>query len=507
MGYFPFFVDIEGKNGLIVGGGAVAVHKIRKLLPFRPKLKVISPTILPELIEIAQNSEILLIQREFQEEDLQDVFFVIISSENRSVNAQISCLCHNKGILVNVVDNKEECNFLFPALFHQGDLTISVTTAGASPEVAAAIKNEVAAMIPANIEEILDYLAALRPLAKKTLRDSKIRAQFLKEMANCCMANGGIFNEKETKQKLDTFIRKTEKSTSILPKRDICGEMPADLGASMDEIQKNTESITLADLGANRNEVQKNTGSVTLAGAGCGSYELITLKGLRAIRYAQVIIYDDLIDKRLLDFAAESCECIYVGKRSGRHSMNQEEINALLLQKANEGKRVVRLKGGDPFVFGRGGEEIHALNREHIPTTYIPGITAAVAVPAFAGIPVTYREISRSVHIITGHTSTTDSLLAEDFSHFAKLDGTLVFLMGMANLSQIAQALIKYGKSPQTPVAVVHGNLDNTVEMIKGTLVNIVGKVQKTPIKTPAVIVVGETAGMELYNIYTCRLS
>lgn len=500
MGYFPFFVDIEGKNGLIVGGGAVAVHKIRKLLPFRPKLKVVSPALLPELIEIAQNSEILLIQREFQEEDLQDVSFVIASSENRNVNAQISCLCHKEGILVNVVDNKEECSFLFPALVHQGDLTIGVTTAGASPEVAAAIKNEVAAMMPANIEEILDYLAALRPLVKETIHDSKIRAQFLKEMANCCMESGGVFSEKETKRRLDALIQKTEKSASISPKQEICGETPMNIDTSKNKIEKNIRSEEFAGINTSRNEIEKNKGSVTLVGAGCGSYELITLKGLRAIRYAQVIVYDDLIDKRLLDFAAESCECIYVGKRSGRHSMCQEEINALLLQKAKEGKRVVRLKGGDPFVFGRGGEEIHALNREHIPTAYIPGITAALAVPAFAGIPVTYREISRSVHIITGHTSATDSTLPENFAHFARLDGTLVFLMGLANLAQIAQALIKYGKNPRTPAAVIHGNLDNTVEIIKGSLFNIVEKVQQTSIKTPAVIVVGETAKILMHD-------
>ena len=514
MGYFPFFVDIEGKNGLIVGGGSVAVHKIRKLLPFRPKLKVVSPALLPELIEIAQNSEILLIQREFQEEDLQDVTFVIASSENRSLNARISCLCHKEGILVNVVDNKEECSFLFPALVHQGDLTIGVTTAGASPEVAATIKNEVAAMMPANIEEILDYLAALRPLVKETIHDSKIRAQFLKEMANCCMESGGVFSEKETKRRLDALIQRTEKSASISPKQEICGETPTDIDTSKNEIEKNNGIVTVAGINTSKNEIEKNNGSVTLVGAGCGSYELITLKGLRAIRYAQVIVYDDLIDKRLLDFAAESlairrsscefaaesCECIYVGKRSGRHSMCQEEINALLLQKAKEGKRVVRLKGGDPFVFGRGGEEIHALNREHIPTAYIPGITAALAVPAFAGIPVTYREISRSVHIITGHTSATDSTLPENFAHFARLDGTLVFLMGLANLAQIAQALIKYGKNPQTPAAVIHGNLDNTVEIIKGTLFNIVEKVQQTSIKTPAVIVVGETAKILMHD-------
>ena len=500
MGYFPFFVDIEGKNGLIVGGGSVAVHKIRKLLPFRPKLKVVSPALLPELIEIAQNSEILLIQREFQEEDLQDVTFVIASSENRSLNARISCLCHKEGILVNVVDNKEECSFLFPALVHQGDLTIGVTTAGASPEVAATIKNEVAAMMPANIEEILDYLAALRPLVKETIHDSKIRAQFLKEMANCCMESGGVFSEKETKRRLDALIQRTEKSASISPKQEICGETPTDIDTSKNKIEKNNGIVTVAGINTSKNEIEKNNGSVTLVGAGCGSYELITLKGLRAIRYAQVIVYDDLIDKRLLDFAAESCECIYVGKRSGRHSMCQEEINALLLQKAKEGKRVVRLKGGDPFVFGRGGEEIHALNREHIPTAYIPGITAALAVPAFAGIPVTYREISRSVHIITGHTSATDSTLPENFAHFARLDGTLVFLMGLANLAQIAQALIKYGKNPQTPAAVIHGNLDNTVEIIKGTLFNIVEKVQQTSIKTPAVIVVGETAKILMHD-------
>lgn len=502
MGYFPFFVDIEGKRGLIVGGGTVALHKIRKLLPFGPILKVVSPAILPELLEMVQNNEILFRQREFQENDLQDVFFVIASCDNPNVNAQVSHLCHKRGILVNVADNKEECSFLFPALVHQGALTIGVTTAGASPEVAAAIKNEVAASIPANMEEILEYLAALRLLAKEKICDSKIRAQFLKEMARFCMENGTIFDEKETKQKLAAFIQKTEEifeQQRKLEKSNLKRQREWDSDSILQKQGFGYEGLASADCGEdNQHKKVRIAGSVTLVGAGCGSYELITLKGLRVIRYAQVIIYDDLIDKRLLDFAAESCECIYVGKRSGKHSMNQNQINNLLLQKAKEGKRIVRLKGGDPFVFGRGGEEINFLNSKQIATVYIPGISAAIAVPAFARIPVTYREVSRSVHIITGHTTATDSTLPEHIALLAKLNGTLVFLMGLENLAQITQTLIKYGKSPNTPAAVIHGNFDNTADSIRGILSDIAEKVQQSKIIAPAVIVVGETVGIEL---------
>lgn len=456
MSYFPFFIDLEGQAGLIVGGGKIALHKIKKLLPYGPKLTVVAPRVLPELEELALKNDICvikLVKRSFENRDITDMKFVIAASDDAAVNDMVSWLCKEQNILVNVVDRKEACSFIFPSLVKAGHLSVGISTEGASPEVAASLKGQLASGIPANMDEILAYLNSLRPLARKYIADDGKRSTFLKDMARSCMDSNTIFDEVETTKRLKEY----------------------------------------ADA-----ERAKTPGTVMLVGAGCGAYDLITLKGLRAIRRAQVLVYDDLIDSRLLDYASESCELIYVGKRSGRHSMKQDEINALLVRKAKEGGLVVRLKGGDPFVFGRGKEEILALGKEGIRAEYIPGVTSCIAVPAAAGIPVTHRELSRSFHVITGHTAAGSGELAEsiDFEALSRVEGTLIFLMGFGHLSQIARELLKAGKAPDTPVAVAHGNFDGTADAVRGTLADIAKKVSEAGIETPAVIVVGAVADM-----------
>lgn len=456
MSFFPFFIDLEGQAGLIVGGGKIALHKIRKLLPYGPKLTVVAPDILPELEELVLKNDtnvIKIIRRNFESRDITGMKFVIAASDDEAVNDTVSRLCREQNILVNVVDKKEACSFIFPSLVKAGQLSVGISTEGASPEVAASLRGQLASGIPANMDEILAYLSSLRPLARKYIADDGKRSAFLKDMARRCMDSNTIFDEAETSKRLKEY----------------------------------------ADA-----ERVKTPGTVLLVGAGCGAYDLITLKGIRAIRHAQVLVYDDLIDSRLLDYASESCELIYVGKRSGKHSMKQEEINALLVRKAKEGGLVVRLKGGDPFVFGRGKEEILALEKEGIKASYIPGVTSCIAVPAAAGIPVTHRELSRSFHVITGHTATGSGGLAEniDFEALSRVEGTLIFLMGFGHLLQISKELIKAGKSPDTPVAVVHGNFDGTADAVRGTLADIAQKVLEAGLETPAVIVVGAVADM-----------
>lgn len=455
MGYFPFFMDIEGKNGLIVGGGRIAFHKLQKLLPYGAKLWVVAAEVSEELEQLVfQNkNDIRVIKRGFEPGDLTDMSFVIAASDDGKVNAEIGKLCREKGILVNVVDDREACSFIFPSLVREGKLSIGISTEGASPEAAASLRSQIASLIPADMEEILDYLNRLRPLAKELIRDSAGRAAFLKDMARVCMDRNAVFDESETMRQLEKYMRDEKKESAAVME------------------------------------------GVLLVGAGCGCYDLITLKGLRAIRRAKVLVYDDLIDQRLLEHASESCERIYVGKRSGKHSMRQEQINALLVQKAREGGLVVRLKGGDPFVFGRGMEEMTALREAGIHADYIPGITSCIAVPAFAGVPVTHRELSRSFHVITGHTAAgnQDRNLEEDidFSLLARLEGTLVFLMGYGHLSQIAEALMRAGKEASTPAVVIHGGFDSNVKTVRGTLSDIAAKAEEARMQTPAVIVVG----------------
>ncbi len=242
-------------------------------------------------------------------------------------------------------------------------------------------------------------------------------------------------------------------------------------------------------------ELAGSAGRVVLVGAGCGKADLITVRGLRLLRRCRAVVYDDLIDPALLDEAPAGAERIYMGKRSGRQAASQEEISRLLVELAREGGLVVRLKGGDPFVFGRGGEEALALQQAGIPFEVVPGISSAIAVPAEAGIPVTHRALSRSVHIMTAHTAPGSQ---PEFSRCAALDGTLVFLMGVQRLPQIAEGLIRGGMPPETPAAVVSGGNAARPAAVRAPLSRIAEAARQAEITAPAVIVVGETAAMDL---------
>lgn len=240
---------------------------------------------------------------------------------------------------------------------------------------------------------------------------------------------------------------------------------------------------------------EKN-GCVWLIGAGCGGADLITVRGLALLRQCDVVVYDDLIDNALLSEAPREARRIYMGKRRGEHSASQEEISRRLVEEARAGRRVVRLKGGDPFVFGRGGEEAQALRAAGIPYEEVPGISSAIAIPAAAGIPVTHRHLSRSVHILTGHTAADG--LPEDMDHLAALKGTLVFLMGLSHLEQITESLLAAGKPADTPAAVISGGNAAYPAVTRASLDAVARRAREADVRPPAVIVVGDTAALDL---------
>lgn len=244
--------------------------------------------------------------------------------------------------------------------------------------------------------------------------------------------------------------------------------------------------------------MKEQSGSVYLVGAGCGQADLITVRGLALLRSCEVVVYDDLIAGELLDAVPESAEKIYMGKRSGKHSAPQSEICALLIEKARQGKTVVRLKGGDPFVFGRGGEELLALREAGIPCEMVPGISSSLAIPALSGIPVTHRGVSQSVHIVTAHTADTPDGLPAYFDRLARLPGTLVFLMGLTHLPQILRRLTAAGMPADTPAAVVSGGNSPHPVTVRGTLADLEEKTRTAGVRSPAVIVVGRTAELDL---------
>lgn len=238
-------------------------------------------------------------------------------------------------------------------------------------------------------------------------------------------------------------------------------------------------------------------GCVYLVGAGCGKADLITLRGLNRLKNCDAVIYDDLIDPLLLDIVSEHAERIYMGKRSGNYYAPQAEINAAIIAKAREGKRVVRLKGGDPFVFGRGGEEIEALQAAGIPYEEVPGISSAIAIPAAAGIPVTHRGLSRSFHVITAHTATTADGLPENIEKLATLEGTLVFLMGLSRLDKLAKRLIDGGLDASTPSAVISGGNSPNPALVRAPLARLAEESEAAGMRSPAIILVGATAALD----------
>lgn len=235
------------------------------------------------------------------------------------------------------------------------------------------------------------------------------------------------------------------------------------------------------------------TGKVILVGAGPGDPDLITIKGVKSLQRADVVVYDRLANPELLDFAPPWAEFIYVGKEPKRHRLNQDDINSLLVEKAQAGKMVVRLKGGDPFVFGRGGEECLVLAQAGIPFEVVPGISSALAVATYAGIPVTQRHMATSFTVVTGHTASTDDPYGADWSDLPR-KGTLVILMGVRHLPQISEQLVKDGRSPQTPAATIHWGTTNEQVVVQGTLENIAEKARG--VRPPAITVVGDVVSL-----------
>ena len=442
MGWFPFFIQLEGTHGLLVGGGRVALRKAEKLLPFGAQLTVVAPCICPPLAALPG---LTLCRRAFADSDLSPApDFVIAATGDRALDRRIAALCRTRRILVNVVDDPAACGFYFPALVQRGRLCIGISTGGASPTAAAWLRQKIEALLPPGFDGILDRLAARREVVK---------------------AEGG------------SEVKRAERLQQAFALELAAAEAPRAPAAAWENA---------------------GPGRGALVGAGCGRADLITVRGLRLLQQCRAVVYDDLIDLALLDTVPAGAERIYVGKRSGRHSAPQAEINAALIALAQRGGLTVRLKGGDPYVFGRGGEEALALQRAGIPFEVVPGITAAIAVPAEAGIPVTHRGVSRAVHIITAHTQDE----TPDFSRWAALaaDGTLVFLMGLQRLPQIAAGLLAGGLPPQTPAAVLSGGNAPHPAAVRASLGEITDAARAAGVEAPAVIVVGDVAGMELLN-------
>lgn len=452
------FIDLKDKPVLIVGGGTVALRKLQKLSPYGVRPTVAAPEILPE---IADFPGVKLKQKDFTVSDLQPrPALVIAATDNKTVNRRVSLLCRKRHIPVNVVDNPALCSFLFPALVQRGAFSAGISTGGASPTAAAYFRERIQELLPDGLEELLTWLESLRPLVKAAVPEQNKRGAIFQKLFAAGMAKGTPLTQTETEKYIGSAV-----SPGTAAGKDI--------GSAA-------------------------RGSVALVGAGCGKADLITVRGLRLLRQCQAVVYDDLIDAALLDAVPESAEKIYVGKRSGTHAATQDAINQKLIDLARSGLKVVRLKGGDPYLFGRGGEEMMALKAAGISCQEVPGIPSPTGIAAEAGIPVTHRGISRSVHIVTAHTADTGDGLPEDFDALAKLSGTLIFLMGLERLPMIAARLIDAGMAPSTPAAVISGgNAPNPVR-VRAPLSCLAREAENAGASAPAIILIGGTAALDL---------
>ena len=443
MSAFPMFVELGGKNCLVVGGGAVARRKAEALVNFGAEVTVVAPEIEARLRE---NPGVTALLRPFREADLQaDYLLVIAASDDPAVNARVTELCQARRIPVNRADENGSGGFLFPALVKKGDLTVGISTGGASPKAAGFFRRLIEAALPEKTGQMLDYLRRVREELKVRHPKGETRRALLEAVAEETLRKGAPLTGEEESR--------------------LCQAVEA--GQSL-------------------------PGRVYLVGAGCGSGDLITVRGLRLIQTCDAIVYDELIDKKLLDAAPARAERIPMGKRAGAVSARQEDINAELIRLAKQGKTVVRLKGGDPYLFGRGGEELLALKAAGIPCDEVPGIPSPIGIPAEYGIPVTHRSVSRSLHIITAHTADTNGL-PPDMEKYAQLEGTLVFLMGLGKLEAIVSSLMENGKAGDTPAAVLSGGNAPNPACIRGTLETIAQLAKDA--QPPAIIVVGPVAG------------
>ncbi|MGA9667438.1 MAG: siroheme synthase CysG [Gallionella sp.] len=442
MDYLPIFADVRGKLCLVVGGGEVGKRKAGVLLDAGANVRVVAPQIEPALV---QQKGVNAIYARFEPRHLDDVTLVIAATDDRGVNRQVSESARARNIPVNVVDDPELCSFIMPAILDRSPLMVAFSSGGASPVLTRMMRGKLETMIPQNYSRLAAFAERFREQVKQRISDPAKRRIFWEN------ALEGVVAEK------------------VLSGEEIRAEsMLRQMLESGDNIQR---------------------GEVYLVGAGPGDPDLLTFRALRLMQKADVVVYDNLVSKPIVDMTRRDAERIYVGKKRNDHTLPQEEINELLVRLAREGKRVVRLKGGDPFIFGRGGEEIETLAGEGIPFQVVPGITAASGVSAYAGIPLTHRDHAQSCIFVTGHLK--DGTMNLDWEALARPKQTIVVYMGLHGLSTLCAELVAHGLPAATPAAIVQQGTTKNQRAVTGTLATLPGKAEIEELHAPTLIIVG----------------
>ncbi len=452
MNYFPIFVDIKQQRCLVVGGGEVAARKIALLLRADASVTVVAPELNVQIEAWLKAGEIEASTDVFSIDHLEGCRLAVAATDDASFNESLAELCQQMNILVNVVDSPELSSFIVPSIIDRSPVIAAISSGGTSPTLARLLRAKLEAMIPVNIGKFAELAGRMREQVKQRLPTMAARRRFWNQTLEGPIAEQFYAGQQ---QKAETALQEALDHYSA---------------SEMDE--------------------SGVKGEVYLVGCGPGAPDLITFRALRLMQQADVVLYDRLIPNEVRDLVRREAEQIYVGKKRAYHSVRQEEISQLLVDYAKQGKRVLRLKGGDPFIFGRGGEEIAMLAKHGIPFQVVPGVTAAAGCASYAGIPLTHRDYSQSVVFVTGQLK--DGTVDLNWKALAQPQQTIVVYMGMMGLNVLCQQLIAHGLSPKTPAALIQKGTTPEQKVYTSNLQDLPDIAKNNEIYAPTLIIIGE---------------
>lgn len=451
MKLFPLFADLRGRRVLVVGGGAVAERKVKSLLSSEAQVIVGSPALTDTLRTHAQQHQIDYLEGHFEPQWLEAAWLVIAATDDRELNRRIAALAAERRVFINVVDDPALSTFQVPSIVDRAPLTIAISSAGHAPVLARRVRERIESLFDHSIGALVSLAARYRPSIRKARPDLRQRREFYD-----WLLDGPV----------STALRQQQ------PQR-------------AEQLLESALSEPLAS----------PQGRVVLVGAGPGDPGLLTLNALRALNEADVILYDRLVSPAILNLARRDAVQIEVGKNPGEnHDYTQARIHALMLRHARQGQLVARVKGGDAFVFGRGGEELEFLREHHVPYQVVPGVTAALACAAYAGIPLTHRDYAQSVRLATAHCR--QDTLPDELSTMLHEKQTLAFYMAVSQLEWLEQALLKHGKPGNTPFAIIENGTRPEQRVLHGTLEGMARAAREHKIVSPAMVLIGKVAAL-----------
>lgn len=447
MDALPIFLKLRNTPALVVGGGSVAERKIDLLIRAGAKVTVVAPEIGSKVKALLDQQKLDWIEDRFEPAHLNPALIAIAATDNEDVNRAVSESARQQNLPVNVVDQPDLCTFTVPSIVDRSPVIIAIGTGGASPVLARMLKARLETLIPAAYGRLAGIAREFRDQVKAALGSVDSRRGFWEKVFQGQIAEL-VFagKENQARAELRAMIQATEDA----------------------EFEK---------------------GEVYLVGAGPGDPDLLTFRALRLMQRADVVLYDRLVAPAIVDLVRRDADRIFVGKEKSNHVVPQPEINELLLSLAQEGKRVLRLKGGDPFIFGRGGEEIEDLVRHNIPFQVIPGITAAAGCASYAGIPLTHRDHAQSCLFVTGHLK--DGSVDLNWDALCHPGQTVVVYMGLTGLESICREMIRHGLKGTTPAALIQQGTTLNQRVIAATLDSLADAVAAANVKAPTLLIVG----------------